>query len=269
MTKTWQLPRRSFLRGLGTVMALPLLEAMTPATGLLAAGTAAKAAPKRMAFVYIPNGVIMEEWTPTATGTSYELPSIVQSLKPHQKDFNLITGLAHTKAFANGDGGGDHARASATFLTGCQARKTAGADIRIGVSVDQYAAARVGRETRFASLELGCDRGKQVGNCDSGYSCAYSFNISWKTGSTQMPPEVDPRQVFDRLFGSGTHNESIKNKALRDEYQKSVLDFVLDDARRLKANSGYTDRRKLDEYMTAVRELEQRIERAREFGSVL
>jgi len=243
---------------------------MAPAVSKAATALeSAAGSPKRMAFVYIPNGANMADWTPSTLGTDFELPLILQPLKAVQEDLLVVSGLAHDKARPNGDGAGDHARASATFLTGCQARKTQGADIRVGVSVDQFAAARVGKQTRFASLELGCDRGKQVGNCDSGYSCAYSFNVSWKTGSTPMPPEVDPRQVFDRLFGSGTHNESIKNKALRDEYQKSVLDFVLDDARRLKANLGYTDRRKLDEYMTAVRELEQRIEKAREFGSVL
>ena len=270
ITKNWQLPRRTFLKGLGTAIALPMLESMMP--GVSKAATAvdsATALPKRMAFVYIPNGANMEDWTPSTLGSDYELPLILQPLKPVQQDLMVISGLAHDKARPNGDGAGDHARASATFLTGCQARKTQGADIRVGMSVDQYAAARLGKQTRFASLELGVDRGKQVGNCDSGYSCAYSFNVSWKTESTPMPPEVDPRQVFDRLFGSGTHNEMIRNKELRDKYQKSVLDFVLEDARRLKANLGYTDRRKLDEYMTAVRELEQRIEKARQYGSVL
>src|SRR3954470_4477702 len=270
MTKNWQLPRRTFLRGLGTAIALPMLESMMPGVSKAAGAIdSATAAPKRMAFIYVPNGANMDDWTPSTLGVDYELPMILQPLKAVQEDLLVVSGLAHDKARPNGDGAGDHARASATFLTGCQARKTQGADIRVGVSVDQFAAARVGKQTRFASLELGCDRGKQVGNCDSGYSCAYSFNVSWKSDSTPMPPEVDPRQVFDRLFGSGTHNEMIRNKELREKYQKSVLDFVLEDARRLKSNLGYTDRRKLDEYMTAVRELEQRLDKAREYGSVV
>jgi len=251
-------------------MALPMLECMAPVVSKAATALeSATGSPKRMVFVYVPNGANMADWTPSTVGSDFKLPLILEPLEPVQSDLLVVSGLAHDKARPNGDGAGDHARASATFLTGCQARKTQGADIRVGVSVDQFAAARVGKMTRFASLELGCDRGKQVGNCDSGYSCAYSFNVSWKTESTPMPPEVNPRQLFDRLFGSGTRNEMITSKALREEYQKSVLDFVLDDARRLKANLGYTDRRKLDEYMTAVREMEQRIEKAKEFSEVL
>src|SRR5882762_3347347 len=270
MTKSWQLPRRMFLKGLGTTIALPMLEAMVPGVATLAkAAESASGTPKRMGFVYIPNGANMADWTPATVGTDFELPLILQPLQAVQEDLLVVSGLAHDKARPNGDGAGDHARASATFLTGCQARKTQGADIRVGVSVDQYAAARVGKSTRFSSIELGCDRGKQVGNCDSGYSCAYSFNISWKTESTPMPPEVDPRQVFDRLFGGGTRGEFLKNRALRDQYEKSVLDFVLEDANRLKSNLGYTDRRKVDEYMTAVRELEQRIQQAQKYASVL
>src|SRR4051812_8087578 len=270
MNRNWQLPRRTFLKGLGTAIALPMLESMAPGLATVAsAAQSAAGSPKRMAFVYVPNGINMADWTPSTVGSDFELPAILEPLEPVQSDLLVLTGLAQDKAKPNGDGAGDHARASATFLTGCQARKTQGADIRVGVSVDQYAAARVGKNTRFSSLELGCDRGKQVGNCDSGYSCAYSFNISWKTESTPMPPEVDPRQVFDRLFGGGSRSEFLKNRALRDQYEKSVLDFVLEDANRLKSNLGYTDRRKLDEYMTAVRELEQRIQQAQKYASVL
>ncbi|MBI3192801.1 MAG: DUF1552 domain-containing protein, partial [Pedosphaera parvula] len=169
----------------------------------------------------------------------------------------------------NGDGGGDHARANATFLTGCQARKTAGADIRIGVSVDQIAAQKIGHQTRLPSLELGCDRGRQSGNCDSGYSCAYQYNLSWAAESTPMSPEVDPRLVFERLFTNGSKAEAKENRARRNEYHKSILDFVLDDANRLKRDLGATDQRKLDEYLTAVRELETRIENAERFAAAL
>jgi len=267
MHKKWQLPRRTFLKGLGTVVALPLLEAMIPPVQALAAGAAAsgKSLPRRMAFLYVPNGMDMENWTPATTGTDYELPFILKPLQAHRRDFQILTGLKHDKARANGDGGGDHARASATFLTGCQAKKTNGADIKIGVSVDQIAAEKLGKETPFPSLELSCDRGQQTGNCDSGYSCAYQFNLSWKTESTPMTPEVNPKLVFERLFGGGGPMDEARIR--RDRQQKSVLDFVLDDARQLKSQLGYTDRRKLDEYLTAVRELEQRIEHAAKFAT--
>ena len=266
MTKNWQIPRRTFLRGLGTVMALPMLEAMAPAASL-ASSIVRPAAPKRMAFVYVPNGANMADWTPKAIGTDFELPSILEPLKPVRDDLLVLSGLAHDKARPNGDGAGDHARASATFLTGCQARKTQGADIKVGVSVDQIAAAKLGKFTRLPSLELGCDRSKLAGNCDSGYSCAYSFNIAWKTPSTPMPPEVNPRQVFDRLFGNSLRGEETENRELRKRYHKSILDFVMEDASALKAKLGNTDRRKLDEYLTAVRELEQRIERSDQFAA--
>lgn len=226
-------------------------------------------APRRLAFVFIPNGANMADWTPQGEGTQFALPYILEPLQPWQDDLLVLSGLTHDKARPNGDGAGDHARSSATYLTAAQARKTDGADIEVGVSVDQVAAQRVGNRTRFSSLELGCDRSKLSGNCDSGYSCAYSFNISWKTPSTPMPPEVDPRQVFERLFSNGNSQENAESLARRQLFQKSILDLVLDDARRLQAGLGYTDRRKLDEYLTAVRELEQRIEGAERFARAL
>jgi hypothetical protein len=271
MQKTWQLPRRAFLKGLGTAIALPILESMIPPFSLAsaAAGGAARVAPKRMAFVYVPNGANMSDWTPKAVGSNFELPPILEPLKSHQKDLLVLSGLAHDKGRPLGDGAGDHARASASFLTGAHPRKTPGADIKVGVSVDQIAASKMGDQTRLPSLELGCDRARMAGNCDSGYSCAYSFNISWKTEATPLPPEVDPRLVFDRLFGNGQTGEMAEARAKRDRYHKSILDFALEDARQLKTKLGYTDRRKLDEYLTAVRELEQRIERANSFAATL
>lgn len=269
LTKNWRLPRRRFLKGLGTALALPLLEAMAPGVSLAATKAGARKNPVRMSFVYVPNGANMVDWTPQTTGPDFELPYILEPLKPVQEDLLVLTGLAHDKARPNGDGAGDHARASATFLTGCQARKTHGADIRVGVSVDQIAAQRVGKQTRFSSLELGCDRGQLAGNCDSGYSCAYSHNISWRTESTPMPPEVDPRLVFERLFSNNIAGEVTENRERRKRYQQSLLDFVLEDARNLKANLGATDRRKLDEYLTAVRELELRIEQSEKFVASL
>lgn len=244
-------------------MALPLLDAMVPlgrAAG--AAAPAVSSAPRRMAFVYVPNGANMDDWTPASEGAKFELPYILDPLKPHQEDLMVLTGLTQDKARANGDGAGDHARASASFLTGCQARKTQGADIRVGISVDQVVAQKIGNKTRFASLELGCDRAQLSGNCDSGYSCAYSFNVSWRNDSTPMPPETDPRLVFERLFSGPAKNESKEARARRKIYHQSILDYVMEDARRLQSNLGITDRRKLDEYLTAVRELEQRIEKA-------
>jgi hypothetical protein len=269
MHKKWQIPRRTFLRGLGTAFALPMLEAMSPAVKLFAANREPTGCPKRMAFVYVPNGANMVDWTPKTVGADFELPYILQPLKPFQKDLLVLSGLAHDKARAHGDGAGDHARASAAFLTGCQARKTPGVDIKVGISVDQIAAQRIGNETRFSSLELGCEGNRQAGNCDSGYSCAYQANISWKSESTPMPPEIDPRLVFERLFSNDSSSEIPENRARRKRYQQSILDFVLEDAKQLQKNLGYTDSRKLDEYLTAVRELEERIQHAEKFASAL
>lgn len=269
MTKSWQLPRRTFLKGLGTAIALPMFESMMPGISRAAAVAGGKPLPKRMAFVYVPNGANMADWTPKAVGSDFELPSILEPLKANQKDLLVLSGLTHDKGRPNGDGPGDHARASATFLTGCQPRKTAGKDIKVGISVDQVAAEKIGDQTRLPSLELGTDKARLAGNCDSGYSCAYSFNISWKGEATPMPPEVDPRLVFDRLFGNGQPGEMDEARIKRDRYNKSILDFALEDAKKLKADLGYTDRRKLDEYLTAVRELEQRIERANSFVTTM
>lgn len=219
-----------------------------------------------MAFVYVPNGVNMADWAPTAEGADFELPYILEPLKAHQGGLQVLSGLAHRTADPNGDGPGDHARASASFLTGVQARKTAAVDIRAGVSVDQVAAAQIGKLTRFPSLELSCDKGQQAGACDSGYSCAYQFNLAWKSPSTPLPPEVDPRLVFERLFAADP-TETGENRARRKQSQQSILDFVLEDARQLRARLGTTDRRKLDEYMTSVREIEQRIENAEKFAA--
>ncbi len=270
MQKKWHIPRRTFLRGLGTAMALPLFEAMSPVTKLIAANTdPTKIFPKRMAFVYVPNGVNMVDWTPTKLGGDFDFPYILEPLKPFQNQLMVLSGLAQAKARANGDGAGDHARASATFLTGCQARKTEGADIKVGVSVDQIAAGKIGDKTRFSSLELGCEGNRQAGHCDSGYSCAYQANISWKGESTPMPPEIDPRSVFERLFANNSSGEVSEKSIRRKRYQKSILDFVIEDAKQLQSNLGYTDRRKLDEYLTAVREVEQRIEKAEKFSTEL
>ncbi len=255
--------RRTVLRGLGTAVALPFLEAMQPVFAL--AGQT-KPAPKRLAFIYLPNGKHMADWTPKMEGRDFELPYVLEPLKPFQKDLLVLTGLTLDKARPNGDGPGDHARAMAAFLTGSQPRKTHGADLKAGISADQVVAERIGRQTKFASLEVGCEGSRQSGNCDSGYSCAYSSNLSWRTASMPMAKEINPRLVFERLFRDGPRGEADASRAKRDQYRRSVLDFVLDDARRLKGQLGVTDQRKLDEYLSSVRDLELRIRRATEVG---
>jgi hypothetical protein len=257
MSKAHQIPRRTFLRGLGTAIALPTLEAMLPSRALAAGNIKF---PTRMAFIYIPNGVIQKKWNVSGEGSKYKFSHILEPLTKHREDLLIFSGLAHDKARANGDGAGDHARANATFLTGCQARKTSGANIRLGVSVDQVAAQKLGGETRLASLELSSDGVRVSGRCDSGYSCAYQYNLSWKNDSTPMPPESNPKAVFDRLFTSGSNKEINENKLRRERSRKSILDFAMEDAKRLEKKLGWTDKQKLEEYLESIRELEKRIE---------
>jgi hypothetical protein len=254
-----RITRRTVLKGLGTAIALPLFESMLPAAG--AAGAAAQL-PVRMAFVYVPNGVNMWEWRPKGEGTGFELSSTLEPLKPFRQDLVPISGLADDGAWAHGDGGGDHARAMSSFLTGAHPRKTAGSDIKAGISVDQVAALKIGKQTKFPSLEIGCERGLQAGACDTGYSCAYSGNLSWRSESLPMAKEVDPRLVFERLFAGPLKGETDAARLRRDRYKKSILDFVSEDAAALRSRVSGADRRKLDEYLTSVRELEVRIERS-------
>ena len=247
--------RRTFLRGLGASVALPFLESIP-----MAAAAVASKPPRRVAFIYIPNGVQVPEWTPKRDGANYALSPILEPLKPYQRDFLVLTGLTHDKARANGDGGGDHARSCATYLTGVQPVKTGGADIRLGRSVDQVAADVIGRGNRLRSLELGCDNGNKPGPCDSGYSCAYTRNISWRSETTPMPKEINPRVVFERMFGSGYAHEDRAVQARRRNERRSILDYVLGQAHSLQGRVGTKDRQKLDEYFTAIREVERRLE---------
>lgn len=263
MSVSTPIPRRTFLRGLGTMIALPVLNSALPATARAAAANTA--APKRLAWVYVPNGANMADWTPATTGTGYELPKILEPLAAHKNNLSVLTGMANPMGDELGDGGGAHARASASFLTGVHPRKTAGADIKTGISCDQIAANQIGDQTRLRSLELSCDGGQRAGSCDSGYSCIYQFNISWKSETQPMLPEVNPRAAFERLFGNGDVAASLEATARRKLYQKSLLDYVLDDAHRLEKRLDTTDRRKLDEYLSSVRDLERRIARAEEF----
>ncbi len=253
--------RRTVLRGMGTAIALPLLDAMSPSR-LLTANTAAAEAskpPVRIGYFYVPNGIHMADWKPDKAGEGYDLKPILNRLAEHRESFNVLSGLTLDGAFAHGDGGGDHARSVAAYLTGAHPRKTDGADIKNDVSVDQIAAQQVGSATRFSSLELGLEGSAKPGTCDSGYSCIYTSNISWRSETSPMSKEIDPASLFDRLFEGQTTKETRFAKSTREKYRKSILDFVADDAQRLSRTLGVSDQRKLEEYMYSVREVEQRI----------
>ena len=252
------LNRRTLLKGLGASIALPWLDAMRPAM----AAPAASSAPVRLAFVYVPNGIIMKDWIPAETGASFDLPRILKPLEAHRDSLLVLSGLDHHNADPLGDGPGDHARAGACFLTGVHPRKTAGKDISAGVSADQIAAAEIGSATRFPSLEVGCEDSRTVGNCDSGYSCAYTNSIAWRAEASPLPPVTNPRLVFERLFGSADLPADPAVRARRLAWRKSILDLVQEDTRNLAGSLGPSDRRKLDEYLYAVREIERRIEAA-------
>jgi hypothetical protein len=259
----------------GATIALPALPSLVPHWSRAAelsppsgAAAAALAAPRRMMFVTIPNGVHQDNWWPTGAGRNFELGPTMEPLAPLKDQIQVIAGLDHINATAGKDGPGDHARASATLLTGCRAKKTAGSDIFVGPSVDQVAAEHLGHLTRFRSLELTCDAVRNSGSCDSGYACAYQFNISWRSATTPMPPEPNPRLVFERLFGEGSPEERRKSLARRQERERSILDFIRDDARALARKLDAKDGRKLDEYLTSLREIEARIARLEKFGDL-
>src|SRR5688572_29813388 len=265
------LSRRNFLRGLGACMALPALESVAP-VGLLAANTkaanlarTATGAPLRMAYVYFPNGAIQPAWWPKGEGKDFELSQTLQPLAPVKHRLQVLGGMDHVNATPGPDGAGDHARASGTFLTGVRVKKTAGADIHAGISIDQVIANQIGHVTRFPSLELSCDAVRKSGNCDSGYSCAYQYNLAWRSPTTPIAPEPNPRLLFERLFGSGAHGERAESMKRRQAQQRSILDFVMDDARSLQSQLTYRDKQKLDEYLLSIREIEQRIEKAERF----
>jgi hypothetical protein len=220
-----------------------------------------------MAFVYFPNGAIQPNWWPKGEGKEFELNRTLQPLEKVKHQLQVLGGMDHENATPGPDGAGDHARASGTFLTGVRVKKTAGSDIRAGVSIDQVVAQQVGHLTRFPSLELTCDAVRKSGNCDSGYSCAYQYNLSWRSPSNPVAPEPNPRLLFERLFGAGSHGERSENLHRRQQQQRSILDFVRDDARALERQLTYRDKQKLDEYLTSVREIEQRLEKADRFGA--
>jgi hypothetical protein len=251
--KNTRITRRAALRGLGVSIAVPFLES-------IASPIEKVERPRRLAFVYAPNGKHMADWTPKGGSGLLELSPTLRPLEAVREHVTVLSGLAQKTANAGTDGPGDHARAMATFLTGVRAHKTSGSDVRVGPSIDQVAAAVLGKSTRLPSLEVGCEGGKP-GGCDGGYSCAYQTNLSWRTASTPMPKEVDPRLVFERLFGDRLKPEADSVRAGRERDRRSVLDFAAEEARELNGRLGAADRRKLDEYLSAVREVEQRIQK--------
>jgi hypothetical protein len=253
------LPRRTLLRGLGAAISLPLLESMSSARVLAAGLSPAAAAPVRMACLFFANGAIMDKWRPAGEGTDFTLSPTLQPLESVKSHLLVLEGLTQHHARANGDGPGDHARNASAYLTGAQPRKTSGADISVGQSIDQAVAEKIGSQTRLPSIELGIDRGRNAGSCDSGYSCSYSSNISWKTATTPCSKESNPRAAFERLFGS-PEQAADRERRLRD--RRSILDFVGGDVRRIQPSLSGSDRQKLDEYFTSLRDVEQRVARA-------
>jgi hypothetical protein len=269
MSRNLTISRRTVLRGVGTAVALPWLEAMAPRTARAAAPAAtapSTTAPLRAAFLFVPNGKIMDQFTPDHEGELHKLPATLAPLEKHKQQLLVLSGLTLNAGRSLGDGAGDHARNVASFLTGAHPHKTAGKDIYNGVSVDQIAAAKIGRHTRIPSLELGCEPTKQRGRCDSGYSCVYTSNISWRSPTQYVTKEINPQAVFDRLFGTGDRKEDAAARAKRLADNQSVLDFALEDAAALHKKLGRVDRRKLDEYLHAVRQVEQGIARAEKLG---
>ena len=258
-----KISRRTVLRGLGTAIALPWLEAMTTSSPLIANVThrvAVSTPPVRMAFLYVPNGMHMPDWSPRGTSeTEFDLQSIMKPIEPFRSKMNVFSGLSLRGANALGDGGGDHARSVASFLTGAHPKKTHGSDIRNGVSVDQVAAEKIGHLTKLKSLELGTEGSSTGGRCDSGYSCLYTSNVSWRTDTSPISKEINPAGVFERLFGSSNEVDNVRSLAKRDAKRKSILDFAHGEAKSLSNLLGAEDRRKLDEYLYAVRDIERRL----------
>jgi hypothetical protein len=252
------LPRRTFLRGLGATMALPLLDAMVPALSALTTTAARPAC--RLGFIYVPNGIIQNQWVPSTVGPNFELSPILGALAPVRDHLLVLSGLAHRQADSFGDGNGDHARGTATWLSGVHPKRTEGPGIQAGITVDQIAAKELGRFTRLPSLELALEaQERSLGSCDNGYACVYINTISWRTPTSPVPMEIHPRMVFERLFGDGG---SVDQRLAQIRKTHSILDSVNEEAVRLKQTLGATDRTKVNEYLDSVRDVEQRIQRA-------
>ncbi len=268
------LSRRRFLRGLGAAVALPTFASLdglgragSGEAAVKAASTAA-GAPLRSLFVFVPNGAIPAEWWPREEGGRFVFNRTLQPLEPVRNHVQVLAGLDNIPANPGPDGAGDHARGNGTFLTSVRLKKSS-TDVRAGISIDQVIAGQVGHLTRLPSLELTCDHIRKSSGCDAGYSCAYQFNISWRNTTTPMTAENNPRLVFERLFGAGAPEERATNLRRRQQEQRSVLDFVMQDARDMKRRLDAADRDKLDQYLTGVREVEERIARAERFKVAL
>jgi hypothetical protein len=251
------LPRRTFLQSAGVTLSLPLLESMVPAFTALAQTAAAPRL--RLGFAFMPHGAVMANWTPAAEG-ALELSTILAPLEPYKDKVVVLSNLAHAMAGPQGpgDNGGDHTRCPAVFLNGVHPKRTDGADIRAGRTIDQIAAEQIGQDTLLPSLELAIeDYSGLVGSCDVGFSCTYMNTISWRTPTTPMPMEINPRVVFDRMFGDGSTPDERRR---RIETQRSILDAVTDQVRRLQGRLGTPDRNRVADYLETVREIERRIE---------
>jgi hypothetical protein len=256
--------RRTFLRGAGAALALPFLDAMQPAF----AGPSSAPPVKRLAIAYVPNGIIMDHWTPAGEGAAFELPAILQPLAPFRDRILVLSGLGSRPAFPEpGEGTGDHARAAATFLTGVHPKKTEGPDLHAGISMDQIAAAEMGKDTQLSSLELCLESSELIGGCDAGYSCAYANTLSWRNPTTPLPMENQPRAVFERLFGD-SDDTSKGARLARIRQERSILDSLLDQVAAMNRSLGPGDRGKLSQYLDATRDLERRIQKAEEQSSL-
>ena len=247
------LPRRTFLKGLGATVALPLLDSMVPAFTAQAA-TAANV-PRRLGFVFIPMGMNPEPWTPREVGRLTQLSPSLASLTPHLRDVTVVTNMELENAHTTGN----HASSNAAFLSCLKGKRTEGSDYELGVTVDQIAAQQIGRDTPIPSLELGTDLIVQVGACDNGYACVYQNNLSWASPTSPLPTEADPRMVFERLFGEGG---TPQQRRVEMHKNASILDWVLDDMAKLQRSLGSSDRTRVDEYVSTVREVERRIQLA-------
>ncbi|MBI2689797.1 MAG: DUF1552 domain-containing protein [Acidobacteria bacterium] len=248
--------RRTLLRGAGTAIAIPFLDAMLPAFG---APKSAKQA-RRVGVVYVPNGIVMKDWLPGKTGTDFAFTRILKPIEKFREDIVVVSGLSNHAA-QKAKGGG-HAKASGSFLSCAQPKYTAGADVRAGVTFDQVLARQFAADTRVPSLQIGCEDARMIGNCDTGSSCAYTNTLSWKDEETPLAVEVNPRSVFERLFGTVDPSLDPETRARRALYKKSILDLTRETTKSLVSTLGAQDKRKMDEYLTSIREVEARIAKA-------
>jgi hypothetical protein len=250
------IPRRTFLRGVGASVALPFLDAMIPVFG----ATGINDRPIRLSFIEVPNGIMMDKWTPATEGAGFKFTPVLEPLEPFRERMLVLSGLDQNEARQfDGELGGDHSRACAAFLTGTHCKMTSGADLRAGISVDQVAAREFGKHTQLASLEVGMESSEVVGACESAYSCAYYNTISWRTESNPLPMENRPRVIFERLFGESGSTDP-KLRTARMEENRSILDAVMDDISRLRTRLAEADRDKVDQYIEAIRDVERRLQ---------